>query len=234
MIWTNILAPIDSLGDLLKEKFFIEIYGSVPSIETLIFNKPKAYQNAPEGTQTYRMKQMLDKLFSDESINLVDAIKALNIPRFGDVNADKLARYPEQVKTLMNFACDGSCADGLKLSSLFEEFKTRIGDANTESIKKHMDKVARLRLIQKRINWSEQITDSSEFKGKVAITGKISVKRTDFEKEVKSAGYSLAEISKDTIFLITDNPNSSSSKNKKADAWGITKISEQEFRRKYM
>lgn len=219
MIWTNIIAPINNLGELLKEKFFTEIYGSVPSIETLMYSKPTAYQNAKEGTHKYRMKQMFDKLFSDESINLTDAIKSLNIPRFGDVNADKLARYPEHVKTLMNFACDGSCADGLKLSSLFEEFKTRIGDANTESIKKHMDKVARLRLIQKRINWSEQITEhSSEFKGKVAITGKISVKRTDFEKELKSAGYSLAEISKDTIFFITDNPNSSSSKNKKADA----------------
>ena len=34
--------------------------------------------------------------------------------------------------------------------------------------------------------------------------------------------------------LITDNPNSSSSKNKKADAWGITKITEQALRRKLM
>ena len=235
MIWTNIIAPVDNLGELLKEKFFIEIYDSVPSIETLMFNKPTAYQNALEGTQTHRMKQMLDKLFSDESINLVDAIKALNIPRFGDVNADKLAQYPEQVKTLMNLACDGSCADGLKLASLFEEFKTKIGDANTESIKKHMDKVARLRFIQKRIDWSEQITEHpSESKGKVAITGKLSIKRSEFEKELKSAGYSPAEISKDTKFLITDNPNSSSSKNKKADAWGIVKISEQQFRKGYM
>ncbi|MDE6102940.1 MAG: hypothetical protein K2F60_00250, partial [Oscillospiraceae bacterium] len=54
---------------------------------------------------------MFDKLFRDESINLTDAIKSLNIPRFGDVNADKLAQYPELIKTLMNFACDGSCAE---------------------------------------------------------------------------------------------------------------------------
>lgn len=76
-----------------------------------MYSKPTAYPNAKEGTQTYRTKQMFDKLFRDESINLTDAIKSLNIPRFGDVNADKLAQYPELIKTLMNFACDGSCAE---------------------------------------------------------------------------------------------------------------------------
>ena len=96
-----------------------------------------------------------------------------------------------------------------------------------------MDKVARLRFIQKRIDWSLP-TVSTECKGKVAITGKLSVKRSEFEKELKESGYVPTEISKDTKFLITDNPNGSSSKNKKADAWGIVKISEQQFRKEYM
>ena len=26
LIWTNIIAPVDNLGELLKEKFFVEIY----------------------------------------------------------------------------------------------------------------------------------------------------------------------------------------------------------------
>lgn len=132
MIWTNVLAPIDNLGELLKEKFFIEVYGAVPTIEVLMRNKPVAYQNSYYGTQPYRMKQMFDKLFGQEPINLVTAVKALNIPRFGDVNAAKLAQYPEMVKSLINFACDGSCADGLKLAALFEEFKARIGVANSD------------------------------------------------------------------------------------------------------
>lgn len=233
MIWTNVLAPIDNLGESLKEKFFTEIYSDVPTIEDLMSNKPAAYQTAPYGSQAYRMKLMFDNLFSDESIKLTDAIKALNIPRFGDVNADNLSQYPEQVKSLMELACDGSCADGLKLASLFEELKSKIGVANTESLEKNMDKVARLRFIQKRIDWSVPKI-STDCKGKVAITGKLSVKRSDFEKELKAAGYIPAEISKDTKFLITDNPNNSSSKNKKADAWGIVKISELEFRKNYM
>lgn len=235
MIWTNVLAPIDNLGELLKKKFFIEVYGDVPAIEILMESKPTVYRNFPEGTQAYKMKQMFDKLFSDESIKLVDAIKALNIPRFGDVNADKLAQHPEQVKDLISLAYDGSCADGMKLASLLEDLKSKIGVANTDSLEKNMDKVTRLGYIQKRIDWSAPIVETiSESKGKVAITGKLSVKRSEFEKELKSAGYTPAEISKDTKFLIADNPNSSSSKNKKADDWGIIKITEQEFRQKYM
>lgn len=233
MIWTNILAPVDNLGEALKEKFFTEIYSDVPTIEDLMSNKPIAYQTAPYSSQAYRMKLMFDKLFGDEAIKLTDAIKALNIPRFGDVNADNLSQYPEQVKSLIELACDGSCADGLKLASLFEELKSNIGVANTESLEKNMDKVARLRFIQKRIDWSLP-TVSTECKGKVAITGKLSVKRSEFEKELKEFGYVPTEISKDTKFLITDNPNGSSSKNKKADAWGIVKISEQQFRKEYM
>lgn len=235
MIWTNVLAPIDNLGESLKEKFFNEVYGDVPTIEKLMKNKPIAYQNSSAGTQTYRMKLMFDKLFSDELINLVDAIKALNIPRFGDVNADKLAQYPEQVKSLVELACDGSCADGMKLVSLFNDLTVKIGVANTKSLERNMDKISRLSFIQKRIDWSTPTVEYvPESKGKVAITGKLSVKRSEFEKELKAAGYTPAEIAKDTKFLITDNPGNSSSKNKKADAWGIVKITEQEFRQKYM
>lgn len=233
MIWTNVLAPVDNLGESLKEKFFTEVYSDVPTIEKLMSEKPTAYQNAPYGSQAYRMKLMFDKLFGNEAIKLTDAIKALNIPRFGDVNADKLAQYSEQVKSLIELACDGSCADGLKLASLFEELKSKIGVANTESLEKNIDKVARLRFIQKRIDWSLP-TVSTDCKGKVAITGKLSIRRSDFEKELKAAGYIPSEISKDTKFLITDNPNGSSSKNKKADAWGIVKINEQQFRKEYM
>lgn len=235
MIWTNVLAPVDNLGESLKEKFFTEMYSDVPTIEDLMSNKPTAYQNAPYGSQAYRMKLMFDKLFGDEAIKLTDAIKALNIPRFGDVNADNLSQYPEHVKSLMELACDGSCADGMKLLSLFNDLMVKIGVANTKSLERNMDKIARLSFIQKRIDWSTPTVESvSESKGKVAITGKLSVKRSEFERELKAAGYTPAEISKDTKFLITDNPDSSSSKNKKADAWGIVKITEREFRQKYM
>lgn len=233
MIWTNILAPVDGLGERLKELFLTEIYGIVPSVEELMQPKLNVFRTAPKGTQTYKMKLMFDSLFSNDKIKLSDAIKALNIPRFGDINANKLAQHPEYLKQLMELACDGSCADGLKIYALLNHYKSNIGIANTESLENNMNKLTRLKFISHRIDWfTEEIP--AEYKGKIAITGKLSVKRSEFEKELKDAGYVPSEISKDTKFLVTDNPDSSSSKNKKADAWGIPKITEQEFRTKYM
>ncbi len=233
LIWTGVLAPVDMLGDSLKQSFFTEIYGEVPTIETLMYDRTNAYRNATEGTQTCRMRKMLDSLFSTEQISLVNAIKALNIPRFGDVNASKLAEYPNEVYELLQIACDGSCADGMKALKLFNTLTACIGAANSMALQSNLDKITRLRFIEKRINWSVAKKDTSVF-GKVAITGKLSVKRADFEKELILAGFTPADIGKDTKFLITDNPNSSSSKNKKADKWSIPKITEQEFRERYL
>ncbi len=233
LIWTGILAPVDMLGDSLKQTFFMEIYGEVPTIETLMYDRTNAYSNAAEGTQAYRMRKMLDSLFGTEQISLVDAIRALNIPRFGDVNASKLAEYPDEVRELLQIACDGSCADGMKVLKLFNTLTSCIGAANSMALQSNMDKITRLRFIEKRINWSVAKKNTSVF-GKVAITGKLSVKRSDFEKELISAGFTPADIGKDTKFLITDDPNSNSSKNKKADKWSIPKITEQEFRERYL
>lgn len=233
LIWTGILAPVDMLGDSLKKSFFTEIYGEVPTIETIMYDRTNAYSNAAEGTLAYRMRKMLDSLFSNDTIELVNAIKALNIPRFGDVNASKLAEYSDEVHELLQIACDGSCADGMRALKLFNTLTAYIGPANSTALQNNMDKIARLRFIEKRINWSVAKKNTSVF-GKVAIMGKLSVKRADFEKELLSAGFIPADIGKDTKFLITDDPNSSSSKNKKADKWNIPKITEQEFRNSYM
>ncbi len=233
LIWTGVLAPVDMLGDSLKQNFFTEIYGEVPTIETLMYDRTNAYSNAAEGTQAYRMRKVLNSLFGVDRIALVDAIRALNIPRFGDINASKLAEYPDEVRELLQIACDGSCANGMKTLKLFNTLTSCIGAANSMALQNNMNKVARLKFIEKRIDWFVTKHTSSTF-GKVAITGKLSVKRADFEKELILAGFTPADIGKDTKFLITDDPNSSSSKNKKADKWGIQKITEQEFRNSYM
>ena len=112
-----------------------------------------------------------------------------------------------------------------------EDLKKAIGDANSKSVVENFDKIRRLRYLEGRIDFGVASTES---KGKVAITGKLSVKRSQFEEELKKAGYTPGDISKDTKFLITDDPTSNSSKNIKADKFGVTKITESEFRSKYM
>lgn len=237
MIWTNELAPIGGLAETMKVNFFNKLFDEVPNVEKLmesIINKTYiAFGMRCEKIQIQKFYDMLIMLKDRNEIPLKSAIKALNIPRFGDVNANRLAQYPNYVHELLNIALDGSCADGIHAAILESNLIRDIGKANTESLFANLDKITRLKFIESRIDWSSPKV-SSESKGKVAITGKLSVKRSDFEQELRDAGYTPAEISKDTKFLITDTPDSSSSKNKKADAWGIVKITEEEFRQTYM
>ena len=65
----------------------------------------------------------------------------------------------------------------------------------------------------------------------VVVTGKLeSMKRADFEVLVNKCGWALqATISGTTDYLVTNYPNSGTSKNLKADRLGIKKVTELEF-----
>lgn len=229
-VWLQQLAPVDGLGDSIKFKFLERIYGKDLSIE-IVMSKSDSVVFFMGGRSGHKqlISSMMHQLFKRVDIPLKDAILALNIPRLGSVNAEKLSQHPNMVKVL----ADGESSEVFNSTVFWSDLADSIGAANAQSVKDNAWKFGRLRFISDRIAWSsaEHISVS---KGKVAITGKLSVKRADFEAEIKAAGYHPAEISKDTLFLITDDPNSSSSKNKKADQWGVTKITEAEFRQKYL
>lgn len=61
------------------------------------------------------------------------------------------------------------------------------------------------------------------------ITGKLSMKRSDFEALIINNGGTITNINKDSYALITDSPDSDSNKNKLAEKYNIKKISESEF-----
>ena len=63
----------------------------------------------------------------------------------------------------------------------------------------------------------------------IAVTGKLSVTRSKFFEEMAQYGYVEGSINK-AKYLVTDNPNSGSSKNKKAKELGVQVISETDFR----
>lgn len=218
LIWMQHIAPWDGLGDTLKLTYLGEMFGEDISIEKIYEHGPFAESELNTGlVKKTEFRKMFNALFTNQ-VKLCDAIQALNIPRFGDVTSRKLAEYPEVVADAMN-------------AVLHEYDAATIGSANYDSMMKHKDKFRRLSYINKNIQWKQE---KVEVKGKVAITGKLSVKRAVFEEELRNAGYTPGSISKDTKFLITDDPSSSTDKNKKADEWGITKITEAEFRSTYM
>lgn len=242
LIWINNIAPLDNFGDKLRIKFlqkYISGEISVESImdcEELVKIAVLCMDEHPSpliSKQLILFSRMCNALFN-KHVLASNAIKALNIPRFGDITSEKLASYPHLVKEIFHLSQAINSDDTHIIPDDFLDDLIRcVGVANGQSIINNIKKFYRLRFVYNRIVWNSS-SNSAESKGKVAITGKLSVKRSEFEKELKLAGWLVGEISKDSKFLITDNPNSSSSKNKKADEWGIPKITEYDFRFNYL
>lgn len=215
--WIRVVSPVERLGDKLKIKFLAQMFGHNISIDN-IYEQHIPYVADPNSVQSNLFKEMYDGLFSNK-LSLADAIEALNIPRFSTITSERLAQHPEAVRGYMNG------------SELTVDISKDIGDANYASLMKNREKLKRLKYIENQIIWKAETSD----KGKVAITGKLSVSRSMFETELKNHGYTpSSSITKDTVMLITDNPNSGSSKNNKADELGIRKLTESEFRREFM
>lgn len=242
LIWINNIAPIDNFGDKLRIKFLQKYIEGEISVESIMDCKELTnisvlclddHPSPLMSKQLLLFSRMCNALFN-KPVRAVNAIRALNIPRFGDITSEKLAAYPELVKTIFRLSeAKNSDATYVVSDTFLDDLIRCIGVANGQSIIENIEKFYRLRFVYNRIVW-DQPSANTESKGKVAITGKLSVKRSEFEKELKASGWTVGEISKDTDFLITDNPTSSSSKNKKADQWGIDKITESDFRYKYM
>lgn len=243
MIWLNNIAPLDNFGDKLRIKFLQKYLNSNLSVESVMESKDligmcnlyKEMSPSPlVSKQLLLFSEMCDKLFM-QPVTMVNALRALNIPRLGDKTSEKLAINFELVNKIYEASLSANIEDDDSTvvvdSELVDELREYLGAANGVSIISNIHKFSRLKYIYSRI--VTVVEDAVTSNGRVAITGKLSVKRSDFEKELKSHGWMVGEITKDTDYLITDNPNSSSSKNKKADQLGIIKITESEFRSKY-
>ena len=226
LCWLNNLVPLDNFGDTLRLKYLRKsvVPGKDITIETIMegFLNPFIDQ-LNVGVQDRLFSTMCNKLYNDR-FSLKSAIAALNIPRFGDVTCKKLAQYPDLVKTLMDSAISNTSPNTLKFIDSY------IGNANGESIRKHLSKFKRLKYIWDRIDLYTDI----DIKKKVCITGTLSVKRSDFEKELNEHGYELSSsVTRDTICLITNVLSGTSSKHKQATKLGIVKLTEAQFREKY-
>lgn len=225
IVWIDNIAPVDGLGDSLRIKHLSEMFKDL-SVETVMDYKKHATTMYAPGGHLALVAEMFNKLynFDKSTIPLPKALLALNIPRVGGLTAIKLAETSsEEIQKCLS----GSMSFG----DLCAKIAKVAGTATASSICQNRDKFLRLRYISDRIVWSQ---NTVTVKGKVAITGKLSVRRADFEAQLRNAGFNVSNITKDTNYLITDDPTSSSEKNKKADQWGIVKITEEEFRSKFL
>lgn len=217
--WIMNIGRVDGISWTLIEKFLDEL--NIYNLDDLDNNKDRRF-DCNSGTQKLLFNKVMDKLFK-EPIDTVDALCALNIPRLGKVSAEKLATNRALLEEMTDYPV--RVFDRDKISKL-------VGNATANSIIQNGDKFLRLSKVWDRLifNNKPNIVDMIP----VAVTGKLSVKRSDFEKELNNKGYIIAPVNKECKFLITDNPFGSSSKNKKASELGIKKVTESEFRELYL
>lgn len=226
LVWINNIAPMDNFGDKLRLKFLEYYYHKENlSVECVMTNRKNIVASKVSGKQHEMFANMMNQLY-DGKVTLKSALLALNIPRLGDITSEKLAAYPDVVERIIEASENDDPVSILDLNGY-------IGDANADSIRDNLHKFKRLRFLDNRILMNDVLSTSN--KGNVAITGRLSVSRKQLEYELKSAGYKVvSSVNKNTDFLITDDPNSNSSKNIAADKFNVIKITEKEFRNKYM
>lgn len=223
VIWMKTIAPIDGLSDVLIEKFADQLnITEVADLYTMSSDSVISHFPNPGKQQQMFVDCVVQCLSAD--IDVSTAVRACNIPRFGE----KTCQLCKEVyDTIMYVALSSDTSQ--KVRSRLDPI---LGVANTTSLLENTRKL-------KNITYLSSVhcdhTSNVESKGDVCVTGKLSVKRKDFEKELMDNGWNpVSSVKKTTKYLVTDNPNSGSSKNVSADKYEVPKITEEEFRSKFL
>lgn len=229
------LAPILGLGWKTIEKvmhtpFYENCDYSFNSLGSLLLAKlipGVAFSKGEQGMFNQMLYTIQHGKFSVSQFLL-----ALNVPGLGEKSAKRIEDSGIAKELLAYMA---NTASSTNLNSKWIEL---VQDKNVVFSLKH-------EYNEKFCNYFDLLFDRIEYKtgtannvveekGEVVITGTLSMKRADFEQLLKENGFKLASsINKNTMYLITNTPDSGTSKNKKADELGVTKITENGFRTKY-
>lgn len=231
-VWINILGKVDNLGNKLKFKFMDEVgYNSISDIYTKPFPDEDYYKDS---IQRQSFMNMLNKLSFDD-ISIEKALQALNIPRLGETASKKIANDVE----LFNDLRASTLEDDISPSVVYRLSKI-VGNATTESILNNLNKLKNLKFIELNINKylennrssikQEDHEETEVVYRAVAVTGKLELcTRKQFQEILNNKDWDIVDNIKKSEYLVTNNPNSGSSKNKKAQELGIEIITEKDF-----
>lgn len=217
MVWSDIIGKVDGLGRNIKASFFED--NDINSLEDL-YNKPLSY-NVKTATGK-KIDKFVNKILFDP-VNIVDALCALNIPRLGRTTATKLAENTELCKRYVRYATKNEISQ-----NTIEEITRIVGQATAKQILA-VYRLDSLKYVSDRLVYPEK-TESIEPVGKIAVTGSLEgMTRKQFEELIGKYGYSLTGNMKEAQYLVTNNPDPSSSKGKKAKELGVKIITQEEF-----
>lgn len=171
------------------------------------------FGNASETVNKYL--DVIARNLSGVPISVKEFILACNLRGVGGVIADKVSEY---VRAAVQGDYNTEICKITKINGIGESV------LNTFIVNKEL--VCRL---AKLCVFEETAHDETTLK-QVTVTGSLSVPRKHFEKVLRENGYKLSDNVKDSVYLITNNPMSGSSKLEKAQKYGVPIISEKEFK----
>ena len=198
-----------------------------------------------------KIKEFFEKLYLNK-IPIEKALIGLNIPRLGEKTAKLLATRRDIVFNLLLISLGQlGVEDDWTKYSLLELVK----DATTSSIYENIEKFEALRYTYTNVNvpmnysantdngkYMDDITSgkadtrlvytesNNAEKQYIAVTGALNtMKRKDFEAYIEKFNYELSSNLKKCKYLVTNTPDSGSSKNKDAQKYGVEIITEQDF-----
>lgn len=231
--WCESVGETDGLQWTLMKQY-LDLYG-ITDILKLYNNKEMVLRDLEFrklSITELKVKEFFNKLYI-ENISIEKALIGLNVPRLGVKTAKLLATRKDLIYNLLLMALGqlNIEADNWTRHNLLELVK----DATTSSIYENISKFETLKytyydnmLSSCRLVFDEpnNLTD----KKYVAVTGALNtMKRKDFETYIGKFGYELTSNLKKCDYLITNTPNSGSSKNKDAQKYGVPLITEIEF-----
>ena len=218
---------IEGLSEMTLEKFigkgFIQ---ELPDLFSLKEHKEEIIAMEGFGQKSY--DKLIENAEKSRETSLARLLYGLGIGGIGASNARVLSEA---------FHDD---AEALSRAELSEVVSIKgIGPILGESIVRYFKEEENCRLFRKLLSilhlHKEERAENAFLSGKVfVITGSLNhfQNRKELEEEIRKAGASTASsISKNTSYLINNDKNSTSSKNKKAQELGIPILSEEDFLR---
>ena len=157
---------------------------------------------------------------------------ALNIPRLGDKTAKQLMYEPQLIYDVYQYSQLSDSSIKVR-QDLYDRLYSVVKDATANSILENLDKIGNLKYVLDNNKLNIIFYEKPKELKYVAITGSLnSMKRKDFEKYIKNFNYELSSNLKKCEYLITNDVNSGSAKNKQAKELGIEIINEENFLKK--
>jgi len=195
------------LRDLIKD---------VKNVAELYEADVSTFAKAARGSDKLGRK-IFSKVQQTRNINLAIFLSGLHISNLGSTNGQRIANHFKTLDAVMRAKeADFRRIDGISENAL----KIETGLKSKEDL---------IQKLQQLLN-IQDVTEGSFTDMSFCITGKLSRKRSEIETWIKShGGVCKGNVDKNLSYLVTNTPDSGSSKNKKADKYGVKKVTEDDL-----